>query len=660
MSTTLCPDPASRAWRRALRRRRLAVGAAAAALLATTASLPMAFASHPEASLTGSNFEIDVDANLAVDDVGQDDWASVEQTYQNDEPSGKNDNSYAGGVKEDTVCPAETTGSIPPNKSDLLQFGVWQEDGSPGFLHMYWTRVTEPSGTTLMDFEFNQSDTACTTGPNRVRTEGDLLIEYSIVQGGSRADMTLREWTGTAWDDADDLDLQGDAAGTINSTAITMQDTLTQNQSARTFGEASVDLDLIFNNNECTSFGSATLKSRSSDSFTSQLKDFIKPLDINLTNCGKVIIHKETVPAGATDMFEFTKDFGTDPATASTFQLNGATGSDTATFDNVLLGSGYTVDETDLPDGWEFDSVDCDASVGVTPSIVGSEVTFDIDDTTDVLECTYTNKALADLTIVKQVNDESGGQAFGFTTSPALDPDGFSLTPDASGQASTGAAYHGIAPGTYSVAETVPAGWNLVSQSCTGGTDTDPADGITLRSGESITCTFVNARERGAIEITKTRKHQAAGGTDAHAGVTFTVSGNGITPVAVQTDADGKACVPNLLYGSYTVTETVPAGYTGESPKAVSVSAEANCGANLAPAADVSFVNTPLTNITVSVDSQVDGGTASTIVCTDAADVTVEPDAPASGSNGDLSATWSDLLPTHPAATLVCTITVDP
>jgi hypothetical protein len=38
---------------------------------------------------------------------------------------------------------------------------------------------------------------------------------------------------------------------------------------ARTFGEAQIDLRLIFQANKCTSFGSAMLKSRSSDAFNS-------------------------------------------------------------------------------------------------------------------------------------------------------------------------------------------------------------------------------------------------------------------------------------------------------------------------------------------------------------------------------------------------------
>ena len=124
----------------------------------------------------------------------------------------------------------------------------------------------------------------------------------------------------------------------------------------------------------------------------------------------------------------------------------------------------------------------------------------------------------------------------------------------------------------------MPDGWNLASATCDNG---NSPGAITLVAGSDVTCTFTNERERGAIEITKTRKHAAApGGEGAHAGVTFTVSGNGITPVVVQTNAQGIACVPNLLYGAgdYTVTETVPANYVSDDAvKEVEVSAEGTC-----------------------------------------------------------------------------------
>ena len=109
------------------------------------------------------------------------------------------------------------------------------------------------------------------------------------------------------------------AAGTINQTPIPAAESdgliASGFKQARTFGEAQIDLRLLFQPNRCTSFGSAMLKSRSSDSFTSQLKDFVAPVDINLQNCGHVIIRKQTDPDEDpnTTLFGYTKSFNTDP-----------------------------------------------------------------------------------------------------------------------------------------------------------------------------------------------------------------------------------------------------------------------------------------------------------------------------------------------------------
>ena len=65
--------------------------------------------------------------------------------------------------------------------------------------------------------------------------------------------------------------------------------------SARTFGEARINLPLsgIFTSNQCTVFGKAYLKSRSSDSFTSEMKDFIAPIPINISNCAPVTLNNK-------------------------------------------------------------------------------------------------------------------------------------------------------------------------------------------------------------------------------------------------------------------------------------------------------------------------------------------------------------------------------
>jgi hypothetical protein len=67
----------------------------------------------------------------------------------------------------------------------------------------------------------------------------------------------------------------------------------------------------------------------------------------------------------------------------------------------------------------------------------------------------------------------------------------------------------------------------------------------------------------------------------------------------------------------------------------------------------VSFSNTPLSNITVSFESQVPGGTAATIEC---AGLTATPADETPNAFDDLSEVFKDLEP----GTYTCTVVVDP
>jgi hypothetical protein len=559
------------AVRKKLKRRRRSIARwipLVAIAVALVLALP-ALASHPEVSLPGSNFEIDTDANLKVDDPAPSiDWASVSERRKADLPSGAGDDSFGQGTKEDTAVPTVVSGSIPPNKSDLLNFGVYLETNAAGrFLNLFWHRVQEPSGTTNMDFEFNKSSVLSANGVTPVRTSGDVLIQYDLSRGGTSPTLFASRWIdgsegATAadceannalpcWNEKVNLTAAGVATGSINTSAIPAAESDgLGNISPRTFGEAQVDLNALTGGAaRCVVFGSGYLKSRSSDSFVSELKDFIAPQTVNINQCGTVIIRKVTVPASnpAAVRFGYTKSFATDPASANTFTLGHG---QSKSFDNVLFGSGYTVVENVIPANWEFASLNCSASIGVTPSISGATVTFAIDSADDVLDCTYTNR---------------------------------------------------------------------------------------LRLG--------------AIKVTKTRKHAAAGaGNHPHAGVSFTVNG-----VTKQTDANGVACFGGLPFGTYTVHETVPAGYhVDANNKSVTVNNNATCTDNPYVGETVSFHNTPLTNVTASVDSQVVGGTSSTIVCKDSNGNTVASGS--TGANGDGSATASNLEP----GTYTCTVVVDP
>ena len=250
--------------------------------------------------LAGSNFEIETDANLVVNGPadcidwltggsGTDFRAGV--LKKDDKPSGTTDDSFGQGTQENDANPTIVTGSIPPNKSDLKTFGLFPEVTQTGkFLALFWTRINSPQGDTNMDFELNQKScpSDCSTnGVTPVRTAGDKLITYDLSNGGTVPTISIRTWTGSVWGPPTDLTATGKALGSINSSAIAAAGSGGLGAlDPLTFGEAIISLDAIFPNPDaCGAVGSAFVKSRSSDSFQSEIKDFIAPESVSLTNC---------------------------------------------------------------------------------------------------------------------------------------------------------------------------------------------------------------------------------------------------------------------------------------------------------------------------------------------------------------------------------------
>ena len=280
------------------------------ALAAGTAIGNTATCDNPAATLDGSGFEIDANANQVVDVSGCIDWLDTSTDpgtqqgaiVKTDTTSGSTDESFGNGTKEDTAEPSVVDGGIPPNKSDLKAFGVFIESGevtatnpTGQFLELFWSRVQDPSGTTNMDFELNQkfcdlSATPTNCAPNGItplRTVGDKLITYDLSRGGTVATISIRTWDGSAWGSPTVLTSQDpvQALGTINTTQITAANSLVGALSPRTFGEASISFGALFGDETCGQFGSAYLKSRASDSFTAALKDFVPPTRVDVNNC---------------------------------------------------------------------------------------------------------------------------------------------------------------------------------------------------------------------------------------------------------------------------------------------------------------------------------------------------------------------------------------
>jgi hypothetical protein len=128
------------------------------------------------------------------------------------------------------------------------------------------------------------------------------------------------------------------------------------------FGEAGIDLTDagVFPEGQCRSFGNAFAVLRTSgSSSTAQMKDLVGPGDVDIRNCGQVIIRKQTVPSpDPTDTtFDYTTTGGLAPPT---FALKDAELQDYGATD---FAGGYSVTEADPSlDNFTLSDIDCSAS----------------------------------------------------------------------------------------------------------------------------------------------------------------------------------------------------------------------------------------------------------------------------------------------------------
>lgn len=329
----------------------------------------------PSLGLSGSTFE-GADGNLAVDSAGLTDWANVAGLNAGvDNPSGTKDNSFGQGTKEDNADVTVVSGSIPPNKSDLTRFYEASETvGGDTFLYLAWER-TNVLGSANMDFEINQvvTDRLGDPGKHTInRSPGDLLVTYDFTNGGTKPTLGLNTWlTSTTvpavpgfstnaclssnrfpcWGDHIDLN-SSDSEGAINTITVTdpINPGAPRDLPTLTFGEAAINLTDagVFQPGICKAFGSAFLKSRASASFPAEVKDFVAPVPVNISNCGTLVIKKVTDPSpDPSDMsFAFTVN-GPDTSLPKTFNLTDGQSNRTQVFaDTTFSAETVAGDET--------------------------------------------------------------------------------------------------------------------------------------------------------------------------------------------------------------------------------------------------------------------------------------------------------------------------
>ena len=297
-----------------------------------------------------------------------------------DQPSGSGDDSFTQGTSEGDTTPTISSGSIPPNKSDLQKFGVYRESNASGkFLDLFWSRVNAPSGTVDMDFELNKvvcDGTATTCSSNGsgqfvipLRSDGDRLITYDLANGGTNPTISIYTWSGDSssgsWTNGTVISgAAGEALGSINfSSILTADGGGLGAKDPLTFGEVSISYKALFGSSGtsgCGSFGSVFLKSRSSNTFTDELKDFVAPEAVQITNC-------TTVATTATNGTKATaKTLSASNTIGDTATLSGAS-SPTGTMSFAAYGP---FDPTTASSG----DTCTDPNPSATPAVAGNRV----------------------------------------------------------------------------------------------------------------------------------------------------------------------------------------------------------------------------------------------------------------------------------------------
>ncbi len=260
----------------------------------------------------------------------------------------------------------------------------------------------------------------------------------------------------------------------------------------------------------------------------------------------QIIVVKDATPDDAQD-FSFTAGGGLSPASFSLDDDSDATLSNTRTFSNVVPGSGYSVSET-VPAGWDQTSATCNDGSPVTNVNLAAGET---------VTCTFSNRKRGQIVVTTDAipNDP---QDFSFTAGGGLSPASFSLDDDSDATLSNTRTFANVVPGSgYSVAETVPSGWDQTSATCNDGS---PVSNVNLAAGEIVTCTFTN-RKRGRIVVIKNAT------PDDPQDFGFT-AGGGLTPASFQLDDDADGTLSNsrtfndvVSAAGYSLAEAVPAGW---------------------------------------------------------------------------------------------------
>ena len=237
-----------------------------------------------------------------------DDWAPFESAGRvvhapdpNDE-----DTAFKGGSKEDEPGEWDLTteeGGVDPAKDNIRD--AWAAVDQPGgrtFAYLAYAREKE-EGTTFVTFELNRDSRLWNNGRARIpcRRTGDVLISFAPL-GNRDALVVVSRWETTATDPAtscatkgtltlatgldDGVDVQG--APNDRSIANVLPGAYGATIPAGRFGETGIDLAKVLDDafgDDCLAYASVWMHSRSSDSESSNMQDYVAPRPLDARTC---------------------------------------------------------------------------------------------------------------------------------------------------------------------------------------------------------------------------------------------------------------------------------------------------------------------------------------------------------------------------------------
>jgi hypothetical protein len=235
------------------------------------------------------------------------DWQALQtagRVVHSPDPNAQ-DSAFTGGSTEEK--PGEwglTTepGGVKPAKANIRD--AWSAVSHPSghtFLYLGFTREEE-GGTTFLAFELNHDERLWDNGNARIpcRRTGDVLVSYE--PQGNRVNVLLQRWvtlstdpaTGCAMtgrlDEFTGLDPNMDAQGAINANAIMsrLPGAYSGTVPRERFGETALNLASLLEEafrDDCLSFRSFWMHSRSSNSESSNMQDYVAPQPLDVRTC---------------------------------------------------------------------------------------------------------------------------------------------------------------------------------------------------------------------------------------------------------------------------------------------------------------------------------------------------------------------------------------